>query len=188
MRPAANHPDVLRRLVVALIAIRVEIAGKVLQKLFHMLRLLAGPILVEYNGRPIILAYAVQPHIALALNLFLRFPQYLKGSLIRVEHLSLHQMSVQLIVRTCSVEYSTQLDMVCRGSFSPCRAHFCSCQHSGLTITYFCIIMWEMASGGRSCRGSHSFAHSIEKLISGRKVIVKPHEDTRRILANNGAG
>ena len=85
-------------LMVALVAVRVEIPGKTLQELFRVFRFSAGLVLIEYDGRPIVPACPIQPHIALGLGPFPRLMEYLKGGLIGVEHLALHQLLAQLLV------------------------------------------------------------------------------------------
>ena len=72
-------------LEVVLVAVRMEIAGKALQKLLRVLCLPVRLVLVEHDGWPTVPACEVQPHIALGLGLFPRLPQHLEGGLIGVE-------------------------------------------------------------------------------------------------------
>lgn len=76
--PGVGHADVLWQLMVALIAVRVKIPGKAVQELLRVFRLLAGLVLVEHDGRSIVLARSVQPHIALGLGLLPRLVEHLE--------------------------------------------------------------------------------------------------------------
>ena len=66
MSPAAHHPDLLWQLVVALVAVRVEPSGEVLEKSLGMLRLPAGLVFVQHNGLFGAAAGPVEPHVGLA--------------------------------------------------------------------------------------------------------------------------
>ena len=96
--PAAHHADTLRQAVVAGVAVRMEPAGKALQKHLRVLRLPVGTVLIQHNGMLRVPACPVQPHVALALGGFPRFPQYLQRCLVRVEHIPLYQTFMQLPV------------------------------------------------------------------------------------------
>lgn len=70
MSPASHHCDFLRQLVVARIAIRVQIAPEALQEGCWMLRAPSWLVLVQHNGTLRVAVAAepaspVQPHVAL---------------------------------------------------------------------------------------------------------------------------
>ena len=98
MRPAANHPDVLRQSVVAGIPIRMEPARKALEECFGILRLPVLLVLIQNYGMLGVSASPVQPHIALAPGCLPFQLQHLQGCFIRMENLALKQLPVQVVI------------------------------------------------------------------------------------------
>ena len=98
MGPAADHGDILAQIVVSGIAIRMEVALEPLQKCLRMRCTPSGLVFVQDNGLIRIPTGPVQPHIAFALGLFVRFVKYLQGCFIRMEDISLEKFLVQLFV------------------------------------------------------------------------------------------
>lgn len=83
MNSAAHHPDVLRQLVITLVAVRVEPAKEVLKKSFCIHRLPGGLILIQHNGLFSAAACPVYRHLGLAGRSPARLRQHLqfkKGS------------------------------------------------------------------------------------------------------------
>ena len=98
MSPAANHPDILGQLVVALVAVCVQPAGEVLEEGLGVLRLPAGLVLVQDNGILSAAAGPVDPHIGLARRGPARLLQHLQRGLIPVQHGFPAQLPVQGVI------------------------------------------------------------------------------------------
>lgn len=98
MCSAPNHRNGFRKIVVAGIAICVEISTESLQKFLGMGSTSAWLILIHDNGRVCIAAGPIKPHIALTLGLFARRMQYLQSSFISMENFSLQKLPVQLLI------------------------------------------------------------------------------------------
>lgn len=94
MSPAAHHPDVLRKLVVALVAVRVQPAREVLEEGLGVLRLPAGLVLVQDKGILSAAASSVEPLVGLAGRSPARILQHLQRGLISMRHGFLAQSPV----------------------------------------------------------------------------------------------
>ena len=84
--------------MVALVSIRVQPAGKALQKVLCMLRFPCGLVLIQDNGLLRTAAGPVQPHIGLAGGGTPRFLQHLQGRFVGVQHRLLTKLLAQRIV------------------------------------------------------------------------------------------
>lgn len=113
--PAAHHPDILRQLVVALVAVSVQPAGEILEEYLGVLRLPAGLVLIQDNGILSAAAGSVEPHIGFARRCPARLLQHLQRGLIPVQHSLLEQLPVQGVIHRSQPGVRGMQDLVGHG-------------------------------------------------------------------------
>ena len=98
MRPAANHGDLLRKIMIPGIAVCMEVSMEAIQKFLWMFSTPPRLVFVQHNGLLRIPAGAVKPHIVVALRCFSRLMEDLERRFIRMEYFSDKQFPVQSVI------------------------------------------------------------------------------------------
>lgn len=90
--------SIIRKAVVAGVSIRAQILLEAVQECFRMAGTPPRLVVKQHDGPAGITTCAVQPHIAVAPDCFVRLMEHLQCGLIRVEDLPLQQIFVQLVI------------------------------------------------------------------------------------------